>query len=224
LKSSIAMKHQVSEDTIPAFVDNKKTYQVYKRLFDIVGAGLGLVLLSPLFLIIALLMKIEEPKGPIIFKQTRVGKDGKEFNMYKFRSMVVNAEAMLDSLIYLNETTGAMFKMKNDPRITKLGRFIRKTSIDELPQLWNVLRGDMSLVGPRPPLPREVKEYTTYDFQRLFVIPGCTGLWQISGRSNLGFHEMVELDMEYIRKRSTLFDLSIILKTFKVFFDGKDAY
>jgi len=117
-----------------------------------------------------------------------------------------------------------MFKMKDDPRITKLGKFIRKTSIDELPQLWNVLKGDMSLVGPRPPLPREVAQYTEYDKQRLLVTPGCTGLWQISGRSNVGFKEMVELDLQYIRNRSILFDLKIILKTVLVLFGSKDAF
>lgn len=191
---------------------------------DICGALIGLICLSWLFLIVALLIKLEDPKGPVFFKQVRVGKDGKEFYMYKFRSMVTNAEELLESLLHLNETTGAMFKMKNDPRVTKIGRFIRKTSIDELPQLWNVLKGEMSLVGPRPPLPREVAQYTEYDKQRLLVTPGCTGLWQISGRSNVGFKEMVELDLQYIRNRSILFDLKIILKTVLVLFGSKDAF
>jgi exopolysaccharide biosynthesis polyprenyl glycosylphosphotransferase len=205
-------------------VNNKKGYLIAKRIMDICGALIGLICLSWLFLIVALLIKLEDPKGPVFFKQVRVGKEGKEFYMYKFRSMVTNAEELLESLLPLNETTGAMFKMKNDPRVTKVGKFIRKTSIDELPQLWNVLKGDMSLVGPRPPLPREVAQYTEYDKQRLLVTPGCTGLWQISGRSNVGFKEMVELDLQYIRNRSILFDLKIILKTVLVLFGSKDAF
>lgn len=144
--------------------------------------------------------------------------------MYKFRSMVSNAEELLEGLLKRNEISGAMFKMKKDPRITKVGKFIRKTSIDELPQLWNVIRGDMSLVGPRPPLPREVNEYTSYDKLRLKATPGCTGLWQISGRNELSFSEMVELDLRYINERSMLFDLKIILKTVKVLLGSKDAY
>jgi len=205
-------------------VNDKKGYLIAKRIMDICGALIGLICLSWLFLIVALLIKLEDPKGPVFFKQVRVGKDGKEFYMYKFRSMVTNAEELLESLLHLNEVSGAMFKMKDDPRITKVGKFIRKTSIDELPQLWNVLKGDMSLVGPRPPLPREVAQYTEYDKQRLLVTPGCTGLWQISGRSNVGFKEMVELDLQYIRNRSILFDLKIILKTVLVLFGSKDAF
>jgi lipopolysaccharide/colanic/teichoic acid biosynthesis glycosyltransferase len=144
--------------------------------------------------------------------------------MFKFRSMVSDAEEKLKEILKYNETSGAMFKMKNDPRVTKVGRFIRKTSIDELPQLFNVLKGDMSLVGPRPPLPREVEEYTEYDKQRLLVTPGCTGLWQVSGRSNIGFNDMVELDLKYIHNRSLFMDIKIILKTFLVLFGSKDAY
>ncbi|RXS87341.1 sugar transferase, partial [Geobacillus sp. PK12] len=193
-------------------VNDKKGYLIAKRIMDICGALAGLICLSWLFLIVALLIKLEDPKGPVFFKQVRVGKDGKEFYMYKFRSMVTNAEELLESLLHLNEVSGAMFKMKDDPRITKVGKFIRKTSIDELPQLWNVLKGDMSLVGPRPPLPREVAQYTEYDKQRLLVTPGCTGLWQVSGRSNVGFEEMVELDLKYIRERSLLYDIKIIFK------------
>jgi exopolysaccharide biosynthesis polyprenyl glycosylphosphotransferase len=205
-------------------VNDKKGYLIAKRIMDICGALIGLICLSWLFLIVALLIKLEDPKGPVFFKQVRVGKDGKEFYMYKFRSMVTNAEELLESLLHLNEVSGAMFKMKDDPRVTKIGKFIRKTSIDELPQLWNVLKGDMSLVGPRPPLPREVAQYTEYDKQRLLVKPGCTGLWQISGRSNVGFKEMVELDLQYIRNRSILFDLKITLKTVLVLFGSKDAF
>lgn len=203
---------------------SKKSYFFIKRTIDILGASLGLIVLSPILFIITLFIKIEDFKGPVLFQQTRVGKDGEKFTMYKFRSMVTNAEDLLDSLMHRNETTGAMFKMQFDPRVTKIGRFIRKTSMDELPQLWNVLKGEMSLVGPRPPLPREFKEYSRYDKQRLLVIPGCTGLWQVSGRSNIGFETMVEMDLRYIRKRSLILDLQIICKTFLVIFKSKNAF
>ncbi|MCM2974431.1 sugar transferase [Priestia aryabhattai] len=191
---------------------------------DIVGAVLGLILLSPLFIIIAISIKIEDPKGPIFFRQVRIGKNENEFHMYKFRSMVNDAEEKLKDLLTLNEISGAMFKMKADPRVTKIGKFIRKTSIDELPQLWNVLKGEMSLVGPRPPLLREVNEYSPYDKQRLLITPGCTGLWQVSGRNALSFEEMVELDLIYLRKRHLLLDIKIILKTFLVLFGSENAF
>ncbi|MBD2872142.1 sugar transferase [Paenibacillus arenilitoris] len=197
---------------------------VLKRTIDVTGSLLGLILLSPLFVIIAVLIKVEDSKGSVLFYQTRIGKNEKPFRMYKFRSMVSNAEEKLKELLAQNEIEGAMFKMKNDPRITKVGKFIRKTSIDELPQLINVLRGEMSLVGPRPPLVREVAEYTDYDKLRLTVKPGCTGLWQVSGRNELSFKEMVELDLKYIQNRSVVFDLIIILKTFRVLFGAKDAF
>jgi exopolysaccharide biosynthesis polyprenyl glycosylphosphotransferase len=205
-------------------LEEKKFYLTAKRTMDIIGSIVGLILLSLLFLVVAIAIKIEDPKGTVFFSQIRVGKNGKEFKMYKFRSMVSDAEEKLNDLLKYNEVTGAMFKMKNDPRVTKVGRFIRKTSIDELPQLWNVLKGDMSLVGPRPPLPREVEQYTEYDKQRLLVTPGCTGLWQISGRSNVGFKDMVELDLQYIRNRSILLDLKILFKTVFVLFGSKDAF
>ncbi|WP_031536214.1 sugar transferase [Bacillus sp. MB2021] len=205
-------------------VNTARSYLVMKRAIDIIGSFCGLVVLSILFVIIALLIKLEDPKGKVFFKQLRVGKDGKEFYMYKFRSMASDAEERLKELLALNEVSGAMFKMKDDPRVTKIGKFIRKTSVDELPQLFNVLKGDMSLVGPRPPLPREVAEYSAYDKQRLLVTPGCTGLWQVNGRSNVGFEEMIEMDIEYIKKRSIKFDLLIIIKTIKVLFGSKDAY
>ncbi|PGY12704.1 sugar transferase [Bacillus sp. AFS031507] len=205
-------------------VNDGKSYLLTKRLIDIFGSSLGIIFLGFLFIIIAILIKLEDPKGAILFSQKRVGLNGKEFKMYKFRSMVFNAEEKLQELLKLNEISGAMFKMKDDPRITKVGKFIRKTSIDELPQLFNVLRGEMSLVGPRPPLPREVAVYTEYDKQRLLVTPGCTGLWQVSGRNSVGFEEMVELDLQYIRERSFLFDIKIILKTVLVLFGSKDAF
>ena len=164
---------------------------------------------------------MEDPKSPVLFKQVRVGKNEKEFEMYKFRSMITDAEEKLKDLLQHNEVSGAMFKMKDDPRVTKIGKFIRKTSIDELPQLLNVLKGEMSLVGPRPPLTREVKEYTSYDKQRLLVTPGCTGLWQVMERNSVGFKEMVELDLTYIQHSNLWFDVKLILKQFWCYLDLK---
>jgi len=215
---------QKMETTKKIEFEEKKTYTILKRGMDIIGASMGLIFLSWLFLIVAVLIKIEDPKGTVFFKQVRVGKNGKTFYMYKFRSMVSDAEEKLKDLLKYNEIEGAMFKLKEDPRVTKIGKFIRKTSIDELPQLWNVFKGEMSLVGPRPPLPREVKQYTGYDMQRLYVTPGCTGLWQVSGRNSLDFHQMVELDLKYIRKRSIFLDLRIMLKTVLILFDSKNAF
>ncbi|MDA1763959.1 sugar transferase [Bacillus cereus] len=205
-------------------INQNGTYLFIKRFIDILASLFGLILLSPIFLIVALLIKLEDPRGPILFKQVRIGKNEKEFGMYKFRSMVTDAEDRLKDLLQHNEVSGAMFKMKDDPRVTKIGKFIRKTSIDELPQLLNVLKGDMSLVGPRPPLPREVKEYTSYDKQRLLVTPGCTGLWQVTDRNSVGFKEMVELDLTYIKNRSLGLDIKLILKTVLVLFGSKNAF
>ncbi|WML28507.1 sugar transferase [Neobacillus sp. OS1-33] len=205
-------------------MNNGRTYLLSKRTIDIIGSSFGIILLSLLFIVIGILIKIEDPKGKVFFSQKRIGLNGKEFKMYKFRSMVSNAEEKLQELLKHNEVSGAMFKMKDDPRITIVGKFIRKTSIDELPQLFNVLKGDMSLVGPRPPLPREVVLYSEYDKQRLMVTPGCTGLWQVSGRNSVGFKEMVELDLIYIRNRSIKFDIKIIFKTVSVLFRSNNAY
>jgi lipopolysaccharide/colanic/teichoic acid biosynthesis glycosyltransferase len=195
-----------------------------KRTTDILGSLVGLVLFSPLLIVVSLLIKLGNLHAPIIFRQVRVGKNGRPFTIYKFRSMVPDAEKLLAKLKERNETSGCMFKMKDDPRVTRIGRFIRKTSIDELPQLINVLRGEMSLVGPRPPLPSEVAQYSDYHKRRLLVTPGCTGLWQVNGRSNVGFEKMVELDLEYIRERNLAMDLKIIFMTFAVMVDRKDAY
>ncbi|MEB6087867.1 sugar transferase [Enterococcus casseliflavus] len=205
-------------------IDSKYLYLFVKRIIDIFGSLIGLVVLSPLFLIVAYKIKKEDPSGPIFFSQERVGKNGKTFKMYKFRSMCVDAEEQLDKLLQHNEVQGAMFKMKEDPRVTKIGKFIRRTSIDELPQLWNVLNGDMSLVGPRPPLSREVSEYSDYAKQRLLVKPGCTGLWQVSGRNHVGFDEMVDLDLKYITNQSIINDVLIIVKTFKIILMPNGAY
>lgn len=204
--------------------ENLTLYSVFKRAIDIIGSLAGLILLSPLFILIGILIKIEDPSGAIFFYQTRVGKNERLFRMYKLRSMYTNAEDKLKDLLDKNEISGAMFKMRDDPRVTKVGKFIRKTSIDELPQLINVLRGEMSLVGPRPPLTREVAEYTNYEKKRLSVTPGCTGLWQVSGRNNLSFKEMVELDITYIAKRCIWFDIKIIFRTMKAMLGSQDAF
>lgn len=219
-----AMREDVDKVKNAISVSNNMSYEIIKRMIDIIGASIGIVFLSIIFLIVSIAIKVEDPKGPIFFSQVRVGKNGKKFKMYKFRSMVTDAEEKLEQLLQYNETTGAMFKMKHDPRVTKIGRLVRKTSIDELPQLLNVLKGEMSLVGPRPPLPREVDLYTKYDKQRLLVTPGCTGLWQISGRSNIGFKQMVELDLFYIEHKSLLLDMKIILKTCFLFLGSKGAF
>ncbi|WP_020618744.1 sugar transferase [Paenibacillus daejeonensis] len=202
----------------------RRNYLLLKRCIDILGSLGGLLILSPLIIVVAVLIKLEDPRGRVFYHQTRIGKDEKPFRMYKLRSMVSNADQLLEQLRSHNEVSGAMFKMKQDPRVTRIGRLIRRTSIDELPQLWNVLRGEMSLVGPRPPLPSEVESYTAFEKRRLSVVPGCTGLWQVSGRSTIGFKEMVDLDLEYIRVRSTMYDLKIMFRTVRVMLGAKDAY
>lgn len=203
--------------------NNSIFYIVSKRIIDIIGSLAGLIFLSPLFLIVAILIKLEDPKGKVFFSQERNGKYPATFKMYKFRSMVHNAEELLEKLKDQNEQTGPVFKMQEDPRITRIGKFIRKTSIDELPQLFNVLMGDMSLVGPRPPIPREVEQYTTYQMQRLGVKPGLTCLWQVGGRNSVDFDGWVELDIEYIQKRSLWLDIKLIIKTVFVLFGDRNA-
>lgn len=205
-------------------LDKQYFYMTVKRIFDCFASLLALVLLLPLFLVLAILIKLDDPRGTVFFSQIRIGKRGKAFRMYKFRSMCVDAESKLNKLIEKNEIDGAMFKMKEDPRVTRIGHFIRRTSLDELPQLYNVLRGEMSLVGPRPCLPQEYATYTDYDKQRLAVTPGCTGLWQVSGRNGLSFYQMVDLDCQYIKHRSLLNDIVILFKTFKVFVIPNHAY
>lgn len=208
----------------PDKIDSQKGYLFIKRFFDIVASFFALILLLPLFLVVAILIKLEESRGPVFYSQIRVGRNGKKFRMYKFRSMCIDADQKLKDLLSKNEVEGAMFKMKDDPRITKIGKWIRKTSVDELPQLWNVLLGDMSLVGPRPPLPREVAKYTDYDKQRLYVKPGCTGLWQVSGRNDVGFHEMVNLDITYIKTRNLWTDIKIMFRTILIMIHPNGAY
>lgn len=201
-----------------------RTYIHGKRWFDIIASSTALVLLSGVFLVIAILIKLDDPHGKVFYSQTRIGKDGKQFQMWKFRSMIANADKMVEKLVDKNDVSGAMFKIKSDPRVTRVGRILRKYSLDELPQFYNVLRGDMSLVGPRPPLPREVAKYTSYDRYRLLVIPGVTGLWQVSGRSDLSFEEMVELDLYYIKHACFSEDLKILLKTVSVVIHPNGAY
>lgn len=205
-------------------VEKRVLYYFFKRIFDELLSIIAIILLIPVFIIIAILIKIDDPNGPIIYSQIRVGKNGCPFKMYKFRSMVVDADKKLKSLLGKNEVEGAMFKIKFDPRVTRVGRVIRKYSIDELPQLVNVIKGDMALVGPRPSLRREVKEYTKYDKQRLLVVPGCTGLWQVSERNNVGFHEMVKLDIKYIVNANLWLDACILSKTIWIMLFPNDAY
>lgn len=198
-----------------------KGYLAAKRCFDVVMSFLALILLSPLFLVLAVIIFVDDPHGSSIFSQIRVGKDGRLFRFYKFRSMIVNAEDMLEQLQDQNEMEGPAFKIKDDPRITRIGKFIRKTSLDELPQLVNVLKGELSLVGPRPPLPREVEQYTPKQMKRLTVKPGLTCYWQTQPhRNSLSFDQWLALDLQYINERSALVDLKILFATVKVVFHG----
>lgn len=197
-------------------------YFFIKRLIDLVGSLTGIILLLPMFLITAVAVKLES-HGPIFFVQERVGLKGELFNMYKFRSMCMDAECKLEELKEQNEMSGPMFKMKCDPRVTKVGKFIRKTSIDELPQLINVLKGEMSLVGPRPNLLREVIHFTEHQKLKLLVKPGLTCYWQVSGRSNIDFKEWMELDIKYIKERRTLVDIGLIFRTVGVLFGDDGA-
>ncbi len=198
-------------------------YPVVKRTADVVLSTAALAVLSPGMLLVMAAICLDSPGKPI-YVQKRVGKDGKIFSMYKFRSMCVNADKKLDELKDQNEMDGPVFKMAHDPRVTKVGHFIRKYSIDELPQLVNIIKGDMSIVGPRPPLPDEVSQYNEHQAGRLSVVPGLTCYWQVSGRSDVNFEEWVEMDLKYIRERSLLTDIKIILKTFRAVFSGKGAY
>lgn len=205
---------------------HKKGYLVEKRLIDIIGSIVGVVLTIPFIFIVGIAIKLEAKslKAKVFFVQERVGKDGKLFKMIKFRSMQEDAEEQLKNLLHKNEVKGAMFKMKNDPRVTRVGKFIRKTSIDELPQFFNVLIGDMSLVGPRPPLMREVVQYSDKDKARLLVKPGITGLWQVTVRNNADFDVMVQLDLKYIKQLSIKNDLKIIFKTVAAVVHPNGAY
>ena len=199
-----------------------RRYCFFKRIIDIVCSLMGLIVLGPVFIIVALVIKIES-KGPIVFIQKRVGENGLTFNMYKFRSMVKNAEVLKENLADKNEMNGPMFKIKEDPRITKVGKFIRRTSVDELPQLVNVLKGEMSLVGPRPSLPSEVINFEEWMMKRLQVKPGLTCYWQVSGRNDIEFKEWMKLDVKYVEERSTLVDIQLIFKTFFILLGDEHA-
>lgn len=203
-------------------IQTRRMYSFFKRMMDIICSLVGLIALVPVLLIASIAIKIES-KGPIIFVQKRVGKDGKVFNMYKFRSMLANAEELKDKLSHKNEMDGPMFKIKEDPRVTRIGKFIRKTSIDELPQLINVLKGDMSLVGPRPSLPSEVMKFENWMMERLNVKPGLTCYWQVSGRNDIEFSDWMKLDIKYVEERSFLVDIQLIFKTFFVLFGDEHA-
>lgn len=189
-------------------------YWVGRRAQDILFSGLASVVLLPLMALIALVIVVDDPSAGPIFTQTRIGRKGRPFKFYKFRTMCPNAEQQLDSLLAQNEMDGPVFKIKEDPRITRVGRVLRKTSLDELPQLWNVLRGDMSIVGPRPPLPREVEQYGPYEWQRLYITPGMTCYWQMAPhRNDMSFEEWLQLDLKYMRERSFWVDWKIIFGT-----------
>lgn len=205
------------------WVIRTKLMSSLKRVLDVTVAIIAIILTAPIMLITAILIKLESP-GPVIFKQVRVGKDGEHFYCYKFRSMYVDAEQRLRELQAQNEADGPVFKMKRDPRVTRVGRVIRKLSIDELPQLFNVLKGEMSLVGPRPALPSEVAKYTYEQIGRLHAIPGITGLQQVSGRSDLDFKRWVELDLQYIAEQSIWKDIEILLRTIPAVLLGRGAY
>lgn len=201
----------LDRDTI---LHRDRHYWILRRFQDVLFSVLALLVLWPFMLIVALAIVIDSPGASPIFSQTRVGRDGKEFTFYKFRSMCPDAEEKLDSLLQYNEMDGPAFKIAQDPRITRVGSFIRRNSIDELPQLWNIIKGDMSIVGPRPPLPREVEQYDDRARQRLLVQPGLTCFWQIQPyRNKLNFDEWVDLDVKYINERSFLTDWKIIFKT-----------
>lgn len=203
--------------------EKEKTFYIFmKRCIDLILSLIGMIVLIPVFIITAIAIKLDS-KGKVIFAQERVGYKGNKFKMYKFRSMVSDAEELKSKLLDKNEMSGPMFKMKEDPRVTKVGKFIRKTSIDELPQIFNVIKGEMSLVGPRPSLPNEVEQFEPWMMERLSVKPGLTCYWQVSGRSDINFDDWMKLDVKYVRERNLLIDIKLILRTFLVFFGDRHA-
>lgn len=220
IENPTSYKHLIRNFNLPL----RKPWQwILKRTLDYCATLLGLVLISPLLIIVAILIRLDS-KGPVFYKQKRIGLYGREFEMYKFRSMKQDADKEYEKLKQLNETNELMFKVFNDPRITRIGKFIRKYSIDELPQLFNVLKGEMSLVGPRPPLPREVQHYQKLHYLRFATIPGLTGLWQVSGRSKIKeFDTVLNMDFAYISNWSFFMDISILFRTIPVVLFAKDA-
>lgn len=216
MESTISAAPQISIDREKT-LRSHRCYWVLRRAQDIVFSLLALILLAPLALVISLAIVLDSPGDGAIFRQRRVGRDGKLFWLYKFRTMCPDAEEQLNELLSQNQMDGPVFKIKDDPRITRVGKFIRKTSIDELPQLWNILKGDMSIVGPRPALPREVEQYGDYEKQRLYVTPGLSCYWQIAPhRNDLSFEEWMDLDVKYVKERNLWVDWKIIFRTFKV--------
>ena len=221
MESTISAAPQISIDREKTLRSHRR-YWVLRRAQDIVFSLLALILLAPMALLISLAIVLDSPGDGAIFRQRRVGRDGKLFWLYKFRTMCPDAEEQLNELLSQNQMDGPVFKIEGDPRITRVGRFLRKTSLDELPQLLNVLQGDMSIVGPRPALPREVELYSDYQRQRLYVTPGLSCYWQIAPhRNEMSFDEWVALDLKYIQERSFWVDWKIIFKTFKVCLLGR---
>ncbi len=217
-RSDIGNHHYAALDR-EKILKSKRGYWIVRRAQDIIFSLISLIVLSPLMLLVAIIIFADDPKGSPIFTQIRCGRNGRPFKFYKFRTMCVDAESKLETLLKDNEMDGPAFKIKNDPRITRMGKFLRKTSIDELPQLLNILKGDMSIVGPRPAVPREVQQYNDYQRQRLYITPGLTCYWQIQpDRNSLTFDEWMELDIRYINERSFLTDWKIIFKTVKAVF------
>ena len=219
-----------SEVPVPAMYDALRERlraqhltEFVKRVFDIVAALLGLLLFLPLLPFLVAMVKLESP-GPLLFRQTRIGRDGRPFTCYKIRSMVQNAEDLKEQYAHLNEADGAAFKIRQDPRITRVGRFVRRSSLDEFPQLLNVLKGDMSIVGPRPQIPSEVAQYSDEQKVRLLVKPGITCLWQVSGRNDVDFEEWMRLDREYVENRTLGLDFWILLRTLPAVIDRRGAY
>ncbi len=198
-------------------------YEICKRALDIVAAFFGLLLALPLMMVSAIIIKFDS-SGPLLFRQPRLGKDGRPFVMFKLRSMTQDAAELRALVAAGNEMAGPVFKIRSDPRVTRVGRFLRKASIDELPQLWHVLIGDMSLVGPRPPIPDEVARYEPWQRERLAAKPGLTCTWQVSGRSDIPFDRWVQMDIDYIRHRSLALDLKILLQTIPAVITGRGAY
>ena len=214
---------QAAQRSLSRFGGASRLDALLRRLLDLGVSAAALLFLFPLLLLIALLIRLDSP-GPVLFIQRRVGRNGREFSVFKFRSMYVDAEARLDALMGDNERTGPVFKIRRDPRITRMGRSLRRCSLDEVPQLLNVLRGEMSLVGPRPALPREVALYTPEQRERLNAAPGLTGLWQVSGRADLSFEQSMTLDIEYIHRQSFVFNLALLARTIPAVLTGRGAY
>jgi exopolysaccharide biosynthesis polyprenyl glycosylphosphotransferase len=204
-------------------VRESAAYRVSKRIFDLVVASIALILLVPIVPLIVVMIRLDTP-GPVFFRQERVGKNGRGFKFYKFRSMHTDAERQRQEVETMNEQDGPIFKVRSDPRITSVGKFLRRSSLDEIPQIFNVFKGEMSIVGPRPPLPSEVEQYQPWHRRRLEVTPGITCLWQISGRSHLSFNEWMRLDMEYLKQRSFKTDMLILLRTVPAVIARKGAF